>query len=304
MRKFTAAMKRRKNSMSNVINLPNKRDWKYHADRINAAWGKQVESILEIGRYLIEAKEELSKDAFEAMCQSKLSFNGSTARRLIVIGNKSVFCAHVHKTPIPLPASWGTLYELSKLDDATLRAKIADGTVHPNLERTDAVRMVEKLRGPSLVDRVRDIFATAKNGLTSDELRERVGGDVAAHTIRGYVSRLAKQGELMPTGNQRKTREGNLAIVYMRNENYTPPAERKEVTKVASPETPPSEPPTTIDPQAQRDEMRRSYVTFLNTLSKEEQVEEIKKIVKRELTWTTKEVSSLYGAVAFNLKRK
>lgn len=50
-------------------------------------------------------------------------------------------------------------------------------------------------------------------------------------------------------------------------------------------------PPTTIEPQAQRDEMRRSYVTFLVTLAKEDQVEEITKIIRRELGWTTKEIS-------------
>jgi DNA-binding Lrp family transcriptional regulator len=54
--------------------------------------------------------------------------------------------------------------------------------------------------------------------------------------------------------------------------------------------------PAVDDPQMQRDEMRCSYVNFLQTLTKEEQVEEIKKIIRRELGWTTKEVSSLYPA--------
>jgi hypothetical protein len=39
-------------------------------------------------------------------------------------------CAH-------LPASWGTLYELTKLDDATFEEKIADGTIRPDMERRD-----------------------------------------------------------------------------------------------------------------------------------------------------------------------
>jgi len=58
----------------------NRRDWTFHAERINAAWGKQVASILETGRYLIDAREEMERAAFEAMVQQKLSFGPSAAR--------------------------------------------------------------------------------------------------------------------------------------------------------------------------------------------------------------------------------
>src|SRR5262249_8194216 len=91
--------------------LSNRRDWQFHAERINAAWGKQVASIIETGRYLIEAYDEMERASFEAMVQQKLAFGPSTARKLIVIAHHSILCAHVHK----LPPSWGTLYELTKL---------------------------------------------------------------------------------------------------------------------------------------------------------------------------------------------
>jgi hypothetical protein len=276
--------------MSNVVSLPNKRDWKYHADRINAAWGKQVESILETGRYLIEAKEELSKDAFASMCKLKLSFKTSAVSMLMAVAENKVLFYYSKKALCPLPPFWRTLYELSKLDDATLRAKIEDGTIHPKLEQCDAVRLVEELRGPSLMGRVRDAFGDAKNGLTSDELHKQIGSNNPT-TMRGYVSRLAKEGELVPTGEQRKGAGTRPASVYVLNKNYQAPAkpEKKSIKATSTPAEP--QRPTIIEPQAQRDEMRRSYVTFLVTLAKEDQVEEITKIIRRELGWTTKEIS-------------
>jgi hypothetical protein len=45
-----------------------------------------------------------------------------------------------------LPPSWGTLYELTKLDDDTLLALIEDDTINPKLERKQAEAL---LRGSS-----------------------------------------------------------------------------------------------------------------------------------------------------------
>jgi hypothetical protein len=49
-----------------------------------------------------------------------------------------------------LPPSWGTLYEISKLDDASFAAKIADGTINPEAQRKDIARESR------LISRVRD----------------------------------------------------------------------------------------------------------------------------------------------------
>jgi len=117
----------------------NKRDWKWHRDRIAAAWGKQVESIVETGQMLIEAKDELAHGSYEAMVQSKLPFSKSTARRLKAIAENEIIAnrAHVHA----LPPSWGTLYELTKIPPEILMEKLKDGSIHPKLERKDVRAM-------------------------------------------------------------------------------------------------------------------------------------------------------------------
>jgi hypothetical protein len=45
-----------------------------------------------------------------------------------------------------LPGSWRTLYELSKLDDATLSAKIADRTIRPDIERAEVLALAKAAR--------------------------------------------------------------------------------------------------------------------------------------------------------------
>jgi hypothetical protein len=42
-----------------------------------------------------------------------------------------------------LPAHWSTLAKLTQLPDAAFEARIADGTIHPGLERGPAVEMLD-----------------------------------------------------------------------------------------------------------------------------------------------------------------
>lgn len=61
-----------------------------YAAKINAAWQKSLEGILEAGRELIAAKADpdLPHGEFEAMIGSDLLFGASTAQRLMKIARK------------------------------------------------------------------------------------------------------------------------------------------------------------------------------------------------------------------------
>jgi hypothetical protein len=60
--------------------LSNRRDWKYHAQRINAAWSKRAEGVIETGQALIDAGGELEKKTFRSLVESnELPFNHTTA---------------------------------------------------------------------------------------------------------------------------------------------------------------------------------------------------------------------------------
>jgi hypothetical protein len=107
---------------------------------IRVAWQKAVEDILETGARLIEAKAELNPGEYEAMLQEDLPFDRSTANRLKIIAAHQVLAnsAYTHT----LPASWMTLYELSKLQPERLLLLIEDGTVNPRLQQKEAIALL------------------------------------------------------------------------------------------------------------------------------------------------------------------
>jgi hypothetical protein len=95
----------------------NTRGWRKFAELINTAWRKGAGAFLEVGRHLIQAKEELDRDEYDALVRLRLAFDASTAKKLICIGQNRLLGAHVHL----LPPCWSTLYELTKLEDEVLQ---------------------------------------------------------------------------------------------------------------------------------------------------------------------------------------
>jgi hypothetical protein len=124
--------------------ITSKQDFQPWQDRIRGAWQKCAESIIETGRLLNAAKDELEHGSFLEMVRSKLPFGPDTAERLMAIARHPVLSDSAH-API-LPPSWMTLYELTKLDaklgKGTLRRKIKGGQVFPQMERKDVIEMM------------------------------------------------------------------------------------------------------------------------------------------------------------------
>jgi hypothetical protein len=127
----------------NEAAVSNTRSWKDFAALINAAWRKGAEAFIQVGRILLEAKEELSKDEFDSLLKSKLDLEASIGRKLMRSASNSILCAHVHK----LPSSWSSIYELSKVSGDTLKAAIADSRVNPKMMRKDAIALRKPKNG-------------------------------------------------------------------------------------------------------------------------------------------------------------
>lgn len=115
------------------------------AERINACWRQSLDGIFATGRLLAEAKEVLPHGEFRAMCAERLPFKPRMVQMLMAIAkdqrlSNAQYVAH-------LPPSWGTLYDLTRLDDATLDARVRDGTINPAMERkaiSTAVKQVAR----------------------------------------------------------------------------------------------------------------------------------------------------------------
>jgi hypothetical protein len=116
-----------------------------YAERIASCWRKSVEAIFEVGRLLIRAKEQLAHGEFEAMVESRLPFGASTGQRLMIIARDARLSnpAHVQL----LPPSWGTLYELTKLNDRQFEQGVKSGVIRPDMERKAVVNGARSVMG-------------------------------------------------------------------------------------------------------------------------------------------------------------
>ena len=110
-----------------------------HIGRLQSenSWQKSTLGIIGTGALLLEAREELEHDVFNAM---RLPFGRRTAQRLMAIAARPIFATHASR----LPPSWMTLYVLSGLPDQILLARLDDGTINPAMERREAAALLDR----------------------------------------------------------------------------------------------------------------------------------------------------------------
>lgn len=133
-----------KTAKNNVVQFGGT-DWKAWAGRINEAWQKSTQSIIDTGRLLLAAKEDLEHGTFGNMVQLQLNFGPRTAERLMKIASNPTLANPTHGSL--LPPSWRTLDELDKaerkLGEGTIARWLADGTVTPKTERKEIAALIE-----------------------------------------------------------------------------------------------------------------------------------------------------------------
>jgi Protein of unknown function (DUF3102) len=141
------------------------------AARISAAWQQSVTSIIETGWLLTEAKTALDHGEWLPMVETDLPFQRNTAQRLMKIAADSRLANRAH-VPL-LPPSWGTLYELTKLDDDTFDQKLRDGTINPEMQRKDVKRKLGEaaMRG----DKISAITARSAFDLDDQKMSDGTG---------------------------------------------------------------------------------------------------------------------------------
>jgi DUF3102 family protein len=112
------------------------------ADRIRSAWQSSFDGIIECGRLLAAAKAELEHGEWLLLIETELQFKKRTAQSLITIAQDERFTKATHVAL--LPPHWGTLAELTRLPDDVFDKKIADGTIHPEMQRKDIAAVAKR----------------------------------------------------------------------------------------------------------------------------------------------------------------
>lgn len=128
----------------------------YYKIEIGSNWNKARESIVEVGRLLIEAKAKLSRDGWENLLENELSFTERTANRLMAISGDPRIASGTHVSQ--LPSSWGTLYEISRMSAEEFDDAIAQNVINPKVQRKDISSFLKEKRGE--VSPTQDIDST------------------------------------------------------------------------------------------------------------------------------------------------
>ena len=109
--------------------------------RITARWQDTVDGILECGRLLVQARESAEHGEWgEIFEKRKVPFGKRTAQRLMQLSRNDLISDATHVSH--LPASWGTLYELSQVPEPDLRRAFDEGRIHPEMERKDVKALI------------------------------------------------------------------------------------------------------------------------------------------------------------------
>jgi len=108
-----------------------------------------IGAVLRIGRYLCEAKAALDHGEWGELFDEEkplVPMSQRTAERFMAICKNPVLSNSTHVSH--LPASWGTLYQLSCVPEDHLLKAIKEGQITPELQRVDA-RLLDPKNAPS-----------------------------------------------------------------------------------------------------------------------------------------------------------
>lgn len=132
--------------MLKVIDPARLKDADAWAVSINAAYSRTVESIIAVGRELIDAKAALNHGAFEKMVRTKLTFGERTAQRLMSIAACERLCAPDNRHL--LPSSISSLYELSRIEPDVWNSMLQHRAIKPEATASELVclRDIHKAR--------------------------------------------------------------------------------------------------------------------------------------------------------------
>lgn len=138
------------------IATPERQAW---AGRINTAWNKTLDGILETCQLLIDAKEgpkKLPHGQWLPMVEHDLAFGRKTAAKLMQIGRDPRITNGAHARH--LPRTWTALYEVVKLSNKQFKAGIKSKLIKTDCGRMDIRHF---LKAETRIAKHKDIAAKA-----------------------------------------------------------------------------------------------------------------------------------------------
>jgi hypothetical protein len=168
------------------------------AGEINERLSRAVGEVIDAGRLLLEAKARLRHGDWARLFQghpdavpNAVPVSVNTAQRLMAIARHPILSNPAHAQR--LPRSWTTLYELTKIDGPTLREGLAEGRIHPGLDRRHAaaLRPTAAHDGVTVARALRGLRQRLDTVATRCPARHR---PTLARTLREYADSLDATG--------------------------------------------------------------------------------------------------------------
>lgn len=113
---------------------------------IKADLGGAVAGIISAGQHLVEAKADLPHGSWLPTVE-RIGISDRAARMLMSVASNHVLANRKHVSD--LPSSWGTLYQLSRLEPEVLEGALQDGAITPDMERKAAANLVRQQKQPT-----------------------------------------------------------------------------------------------------------------------------------------------------------
>ncbi len=128
--------------------LIEKRDLDWHAAYIRQAQGICVESIIEYGRRIANALDDLPYGEKESLWAA-IKLSKVSGYKLIAISESEQLVTHV----LQLPPSWGTLHQFSRLDIESWKAAEEQGLIHPQVKRNEVEDFIRERGGMKTMEK-------------------------------------------------------------------------------------------------------------------------------------------------------
>jgi hypothetical protein len=203
-KRFVADAAKNASATAEAQARPLHRSLKEWTSAITGAWQKTVSSILETGRLLIEAKDDLDHGQWEAIFETdQFPFGLSAAKKIMTVTRNSVL-GNRDFSP-GLPASWQTLYECTKLPEQQLRLAIQDGRINPATSKKTVVAMRPDIKRIESGDDEHDGDDAISETMLLEFFEQASGSDIfdripdarRNEVCRGFLDKLTVAGLLV-----------------------------------------------------------------------------------------------------------
>lgn len=125
----------------NTIVISSEKELAEWRTRIESAWQKSVQSVIEVGNLIKQAKEQLGVSY--TLLETELPFSSTVAVFLIKIAENPVLSNPSYHAR--LPNGYNTLYYLASVDEKQLVEQIENGEITPNFTLASAKSLREAL---------------------------------------------------------------------------------------------------------------------------------------------------------------